>query len=442
MINGYFYAISLPKYRIITHLCIDSIVIRSTKMMRECRDSGTTFSVRYIIGVDAIETTIDILEDHIFCPIIPIITFNALKEIVINTSDSALKVSSFGLVHEGNTFHFVAMYKEERTRILREIMSRFPLNNANGKHLETIESATERESLFIVYHPTSMVFDVDDTSCQCQVDSVEDDEVKSLSHDKREWTQWMAHDDMLKVNISEVTPMVLQEKYNKQCQQRDEFDNILYLRQKVQKSEKQLKMREMDWNMERESMKAEINRLKNHSVSVVEHEREQTDVKWKSQSKQEKLESCCECSKQQDSDLTLSSAIHSKSESKINGQDASALNTTTDIVALIDGMEKTAQQLQMKETKECKERQKVKQKLNTLEKRLEDRRQDTSEALSILATGMKRVQQIDELSEDVVMDRGTSARVRGANRHRKARELEYVLWTDGNEFCIKTWPDR
>ena len=120
--------------------------------MDECY---STFSVRYIIGTDIIETTLDISDEQILCPLIPIITFKTLNEILSNTSGSLLKQSSFGLAHKGKRYNFLAQNKGQRDLILQEIRKRLQGKLRNMKwsdkkaHITNTEIANQSNSLAI-----------------------------------------------------------------------------------------------------------------------------------------------------------------------------------------------------------------------------------------------------------------------------------------------------
>lgn len=108
--------------------------------------------VRYMDGVKIIQTTMNIFKTLIECPKIGIIQFHALREILINdVSKEKYKGRSFTLIldPEGATFQFMAKNKEQRQRILQEILSRFPVNNTNREHLETIQSGTDGHCLIV-----------------------------------------------------------------------------------------------------------------------------------------------------------------------------------------------------------------------------------------------------------------------------------------------------
>ena len=192
-------------------------------------DNNHTFSVHYVLGSDLIETILTISTTQIVCPLIPTITFNALKEILC-------RKKAFGFVLDGNTFEFVAKDKAQRDLILKQI------HDAITRHIST---KAERVK-----------------TCQTK--------------------QQKCHvDDDVVANES-----TLSNQENAEHLQSNRNLQIMGLMEKIFKikgAAEKHKEKESEWNMERREMRDEINALK-HRIAQMEMEGLGHDVmKLKSQ---------------------------------------------------------------------------------------------------------------------------------------------------------------
>ena len=109
-----------------------------------------TFNVRYRTNSNRIKTTITIFGDLIQCPLTEPILFDELQEIRINDFEKEMyREKSFTFMFREHAFHFVAENRKERDQILFKILTRFPANNTNRAHLETIQWARNERVLVI-----------------------------------------------------------------------------------------------------------------------------------------------------------------------------------------------------------------------------------------------------------------------------------------------------
>ena len=109
----------------------------------ELHDEDVAFGVRYGDGPNGLQTTMVIHAQFIECPITPDITFSGLTQILIdNSANGECRGKSFRLMHNNIVFYFMAEDIQKRNEILSEILMRFPENDINRAHWDTIESAT------------------------------------------------------------------------------------------------------------------------------------------------------------------------------------------------------------------------------------------------------------------------------------------------------------
>ena len=123
--------------------------------------SKVTYEVRYRKGFEGLKTTITLYDKRIECPLTPNMKFETFEAILINNMEKKkYRERSFGfrvverhkresnfmkqrssLGNVARNFNFVAKHREQRAEILKEILSRFPANENNQAHWDTIQTA-------------------------------------------------------------------------------------------------------------------------------------------------------------------------------------------------------------------------------------------------------------------------------------------------------------
>ena len=176
------------------------------------------FGVRYGNGSKRLKTSIRIHEKYIECPLTPDIKFKELSHILINHAGKRC----FGLRCKGIVFTFFAKKNGKRHDILSEILNRFPSNDINRRHRESIQSATGEEALEIDHN---------------------------VEHSEGEQSE-LLHDDMLMTTVNSVKV----ETNPRICNDETSCDDssVRMLCESVRRRKEALRMRQIQNEMDRE----------------------------------------------------------------------------------------------------------------------------------------------------------------------------------------------